>query len=225
MKKFLFIILLSFLVKTEAIFITITFPQSGSTVGPDPIFMGRSDTGNVITFTLDNAPVSGGTEPDANGQWNFQSQTLTDGPHTLTAKATDLFSNTEETSVNFNVNQAFINITSPTNGQNFIINKGVRISIQGVSSTVNATLYITVTSQNGEFYDAVITSSDANGNFSTSVNVFPGPNLITAILTNAPSSQVLINVTINGFEVVLAPLTRQVTLEIYNKRDEYISRR
>ncbi|SEK93114.1 Myxococcales GC_trans_RRR domain-containing protein/MYXO-CTERM domain-containing protein [Stigmatella aurantiaca] len=100
----------------------ITSPADGSSTGDStPTITGTAEPGTTVTVIIDGTPV--GTAPvDASGNWTFTPPTpLPEGPHTVTATATDPAGNTGPASqpVDFIIDESLPGtpeVTSPTNG-------------------------------------------------------------------------------------------------------------
>ncbi len=72
----------------------ITEPSAGPTNDPTPLVKGAAEPGSTVIVYVDGNPVSGAVTVDGSGNWEkLISPALSDGPHTITAVATDAAGN------------------------------------------------------------------------------------------------------------------------------------
>jgi MYXO-CTERM domain-containing protein len=72
----------------------VSTPTEGAVVDTaTPVISGMAEPGSTVTLVIDGTPV-GTTTADASGNWTFTPPPLVDGPHTVTATATDVAGNT-----------------------------------------------------------------------------------------------------------------------------------
>src|SRR5262249_47412188 len=67
--------------------------SNDSTTVTTPVFSGTAEAGSTVTL-FDGATQIGTGTADASGNWSITSSTLSQGTHSITAKATDLAGNT-----------------------------------------------------------------------------------------------------------------------------------
>ncbi|WP_225409064.1 adventurous gliding motility protein AgmC [Stigmatella hybrida] len=177
----------------------ITSPADGSSTGDStPTISGTAEPGTTVTVIIDGTPV--GTAPvDASGNWTFTPPTpLPEGPHTVTATATDPAGNTGPASqpVDFIIDESLPGtpeVTSPTNG----------------SATNDPTPVIAGTAEPGSTVTVIIDGTpvgtapvDAAGNwtFTPPTPLADGPHTVTVTATDttgnvsAPSTPVTFTV-------------------------------
>jgi MYXO-CTERM domain-containing protein len=76
----------------------VSLPTEGDVVGTaTPVISGTAAPGSTVTVFIDGTQV-GTTTADSSGNWTFTSPALADGPHTVTATATDVAGNTSPAS-------------------------------------------------------------------------------------------------------------------------------
>ncbi|WP_395814992.1 adventurous gliding motility protein AgmC [Archangium minus] len=75
----------------------VTAPSEGAHVTtPAPVISGTAEPGSTVTVIIDGVEV-GTAQTDASGNWSYTPATpLTEGPHTVTVRATDAAGNTSE---------------------------------------------------------------------------------------------------------------------------------
>jgi MYXO-CTERM domain-containing protein len=85
-------------------------PANGERVNtPTPAISGTAEAGSTVTVIIDGA-VAGTTTADASGNWTFTSPELSEGSHTVRARATDVAGNTSPDS---NTNTFTVDVTPP----------------------------------------------------------------------------------------------------------------
>ena len=90
---------------------TITAPSSGSiTADNTPAISGTSEAGATVTVSIDGA-AAGTATANGSGVWTFGSTTLADGPHTVSATATDAVGNLSQVST---ISSFTVDATAPT---------------------------------------------------------------------------------------------------------------
>ena len=90
---------------------TITAPASGSTTADNtPAISGTSEAGATVTVSIDGA-ATGTATANGSGVWTFGSATLADGPHTVSATATDAVGNLSQVST---ISSFTVDATAPT---------------------------------------------------------------------------------------------------------------
>ncbi|HEX8697798.1 MAG TPA: Ig-like domain-containing protein, partial [Myxococcaceae bacterium] len=109
----------TFTVDTTAPTVVVLTPAEGSTTGDStPTYSGTVDAGNTVTITVDGTPL--GTATVNGTTWTFTPTVpLADGPHTVTATATDAAGNSSSDSNTFTVDTvgpAAPTVTTPANG-------------------------------------------------------------------------------------------------------------
>ncbi|MDY7225554.1 Ig-like domain-containing protein [Hyalangium rubrum] len=168
----------------------ITGPTSGQVVGDNtPTITGTAEPGATVTVYIDGSTTPACTAvADASGNWSCEPTTaLPDGPHTVTATATDPAGNTSPPSntVPFTVDTSVPNlppapvITGPTSGQVVGDNTPPITGTATPGSTVN--VYV-----DGGTTPVCTAVADASGNWSCepSQPLPDGPHTITATETD-----------------------------------------
>lgn len=88
----------------------VTAPANGSvTNNPTPLVSGTAEPNSTVTVIIDGSPV-GTTTADGSGNWSYPSAALSDGSHTVRARATDAAGNTGPDS---NTNTFTVDTTAP----------------------------------------------------------------------------------------------------------------
>ncbi|WP_194409760.1 Ig-like domain-containing protein [Microbacterium cremeum] len=161
----------------------ITSPTEGQLIGDStPDITGTAEPNSTVTVIIDGVP-AGTTTADGSGNWTFTPGTpLADGPHTVTATATDEAGNTgpEATPVSFIIDTtppAAPVITSPTDGQSLTDNTP---DITGTAEP-NSTVTVII-----DGVPAGTTTADGSGNwtFTPTTPLTNGEHTITATATD-----------------------------------------
>jgi hypothetical protein len=95
-----------------------TEPSAGPTNDPTPLVKGTAEPGSNVIVYVDGNPVSGAVVVDSSGNWEkLISPALSDGPHAITAVATDVAGNdspaSDDLELNVDTAAPSISITSP----------------------------------------------------------------------------------------------------------------
>ena len=123
-----------------------------------PVITGTCEANaNVTLFDTDGTTVLGTTTADGSGNWSITSSTLSDGSHTLTAKATDKAGNTGVASSGLQVN---IDTTAPAKPGTPVL---AAASDSGASNSDGITSVTTPTLSGTAEANATITIYDTNG--------------------------------------------------------------
>jgi hypothetical protein len=101
---------------------TLTAPSSGLTNDSTPLVKGTAETQSKVTVYVDGQPIAGIADFVPDGTWELLiSPALSDGPHTITAVATDQAGNVSPASSDLNIvvdtAAPSVSVTAPTAGQ------------------------------------------------------------------------------------------------------------
>ncbi|SFS65119.1 Ig-like domain-containing protein [Saccharopolyspora flava] len=160
-------------------------PAPGDLTGDStPTVSGTAEPGSTVIVTDDQGNQVGTTTADVDGNWTVEvAQPFPDGPHTITATATDAAGNTSQPSdpVTFTVDTTppgAPTITGPGNGSL------TGDSTPTVSGTAEPGSTVTVTDDQGN--ELGTTTADADGNWVVEVGqpLLDGPHTITATATD-----------------------------------------
>ncbi|HEX8704183.1 MAG TPA: Ig-like domain-containing protein, partial [Myxococcaceae bacterium] len=177
----------------------VTTPANGSTTNDNtPTYTGLAEPGSMVTVIVDGAPV-GTTTADAAGNWTFTATApLADGPHTVSATATDVAGNTSPAS---NTNTFTVDtaapaapvVNTPANGSITNDNTPTYTGLAEPGSTVTVIVDGTPVGT---------TTADAAGNwtFTPVVPLADGPHTVRATATDAVGNTSASSNT-NGFTV------------------------
>jgi len=166
----------------------IVTPAEGQvTTDTTPDITGAAEPDTTITVTIDGA-IAGTTAADGTGNWVFTPTTpLAEGPHTVSATATDAAGNESPTSnlVNFTIDSVAPEapvITSPANGA---VTNDTTPDITGTAEP-NSTVTVTI--------DGVVAgtaTADAAGTwtFTPTTPLTEGPHTVTATATDAAGNE------------------------------------
>ena len=180
-----------------------TFNDDNLTNVANPIFAGSAEAFSTVTLFADGV-LLGATKTDANGNWEFQSPTLSDGVYDITATATDANGNTSAPTPPLSVE---IDLTTPaTPDITFTDNQdGISTYINAEEVTGDGTPTTTVnvlvpnSARTGD--TLVITYKDINGTEQavstvlTSAQVHEGVNIEVAAI-----GEFELNVTAKAFD-------------------------
>ncbi|EPX56913.1 Large repetitive protein [Cystobacter fuscus DSM 2262] len=171
----------TFTVDTTPPAVEVKTPAEGTTIKDNtPLYSGTAEPGSTVTVIVDGSPV-GTITVDGSGTWSITPTTgLSNGPHTVTATATDTAGNSATDSNTFTVDvviPASPVVTGPPNGT--VINDNTPV-ITGTAPP-NSTVTVIVDGN-----PIGTTTSDPEGNWTyTPTTPLPdGPHDITAITTN-----------------------------------------
>ncbi len=176
--------------------VTISSPASGDFLNITAIAVGgtANDIGSglqKVEVKVDNSPYASANVSGTS--WSFTTSTLTDGTHTMSAKATDNAGNTAEISISITIDTVLptISITSPLNGQVFTISP---ITVNGTASDNMGLSKVEVKVGNGDWQNASKTAS-----WSLQVTLSEGLNMIYARATDISGNtkEASINVTLD----------------------------
>ncbi|ADO68124.1 adventurous gliding motility protein AgmC [Stigmatella aurantiaca] len=177
----------------------ITSPVDGSSTGDStPTITGTAEPGSTVTVVIDGTVV--GTAPvDASGNWTYTPTTpLAEGPHTVTATATDAAGNTGPTSepVDFIIDESLPGtpeITGPAN------NSTTNDSTPVISGTAEPGSTVTVVID-GTVVGTVPVDASGNWSYTPTTPLADGPHTVTVTATDntgnvsAPSTPVTFTV-------------------------------
>ncbi len=163
--------------------ITISSPSNNTLLNTSTVAVSgtASDSGSglqKVEVSVDSGTFAAATVTGTS--WTFTASALPDGPHTITAKATDNAGNPAETSISITVDTALpsIAITSPSN--NAFLNTSI-VTVSGTASKTGSGLQkVEVSVDGGSFSIATGTTS---WSFATSA-LSDGPHTITAKATD-----------------------------------------
>ncbi len=196
----------------------VTTPADGSvTNDPTPTYSGTAEPGSTVTVIIDGTPV-GTTTADANGDWSFpQPADLPEGPHMVSATATDEAGNTSPSST---ANTFTVDTTAPE--------APVVVTPADGSTISDNTPEYTGTAEPGSTVTVIVdgtpvgtTTADANGDwtFTPTEGLAAGSHTVMATATDeagniSPDSNTntfIIDATVPEAPVVTGPADGTVT--------------
>jgi MYXO-CTERM domain-containing protein len=157
-------------------------PANGAQVNTTtPAISGTAEPGSTVTVIIDGTAV-GTTTANASGTWTFTAPALTEGPHTVSATATDPAGNTSSPS---NTNTFRVDVTPPATPVVSSPTEGAVVD--------TATPVISGTAEPGSTVTVIIdgatvgtTTADASGNWTfTSPALTDGAHTVRATATDA----------------------------------------
>ncbi|CAH6661816.1 BapA/Bap/LapF family large adhesin [Pseudocitrobacter vendiensis] len=164
-----------------------------------PTLTGTAEANSTISI-FDNGVVIGTAQADGAGNWSFTTPTLTEGAHTITARATDVAGNTSAASTVTTVN---VDLTPPAAPTDLVVNAtGTQVtghaeagSTVTILSSTGTVLGTGVADGLGNF-TAILTPSQTSGQtlqaYATDVAGNPGqPANVTAPFTGLPATPVI----------------------------------
>jgi len=182
--------------------VTVTAPAEGAVINnPLPTYSGTVEAGATVVITVDgtvlgNATVTGNT-------WTFTPTVpLPDGPHTVTATATDAAGNTASDSNDFTVDTTApaVTVTTPAEGSS------TNDSTPTYSGTVEAGATVVITVDGVVLGNATVTGT--TWTFTPTVPLAEGPHTVTATATDAAGNTASDS---NDFTVDLTAPTVEIT--------------
>jgi outer membrane protein OmpA-like peptidoglycan-associated protein len=155
-------------------------PRDGAVLSnPVVTYVGTAEPGATVTVVVDGQTV-GTVTADANGSWSVTaSTTLADGPHTVTATASDSLGHTASVTHTFTVDtRTTVDIVAPGNGA--VLTNPV-VTYSGTAEP-GATVTVVV---DGQTVGAV--TADASGNWvvEAAATLMDGPHTVTATARDA----------------------------------------
>ncbi|WP_237712974.1 Ig-like domain-containing protein [Serratia sp. M24T3] len=123
-------------------------PNDGITNDNTPLLSGTAEAGSLVTIYDANQQVIGTTITSDTGTWSFQSPTLSDGTHTLTATVTDEIGNVS-TGTDFTIT---VDATAPEPVSNLLLqndNGAAPVDIPNGGSTNDGTPVLSGTAEAG----------------------------------------------------------------------------
>ncbi|MCP3060872.1 Ig-like domain-containing protein [Myxococcus sp. K38C18041901] len=200
--------------KTPAVAPGITAPANGSVVGPaGTAFRGTGTMSNEVTVELDDAPL-GTVTVAANGQWSVPfSGTLSEGPHKVTAVATNELGNISSTTTsNFTVD-----LTPPPAPVIEVPTEGARVGTSGTgfSGTAVAGTLVRVT-VGGSSWTA---TAAANGRWSIAAQTtIPDGNRTASVTATDPAGNTSTATTVSFIVDTVPPAAPTVATPISGAR-------
>jgi hypothetical protein len=190
--------------------VSITSPSNGATVsGTINVMVSASDNVGVtsVTLSVDGSTVATSTTSPFTNSWNTGS--VPNGTHTLTATAADAAGNKGSSSIqvtvsnvsNVDLTSPTASITSPANNSSFDPNVSVTVN-------VNASDNVGVSSISLSVDGTVIGSaSGSTGSFSWNTGSVSGPHTLTAKAYDAAGNQGSTSISVTVNTIVLPPST------------------
>lgn len=124
-----------------------SFSTDNTTSIVTPTFSGTAQAGaSVVLYDSDGTTIIGSTTANGSGNWSIVSSTLSEGAHTVTAKATDIAGNVSAASSGLTT---FIDTASPSVSSVAVPPNGTYSAGQTLNFTVNFGETVTVDSTNG----------------------------------------------------------------------------
>ncbi|MDP4092783.1 MAG: Ig-like domain-containing protein [Bacillota bacterium] len=186
-----------------------------------PTFSGTAEANSTVTI-LDGVTALGTATADINGDWTFTTSALTEGSHTITAKAKDAAGNTSPASsaVSITIDTIPPAIGGVTNNAKYNTNvAGIFTEGSGTLSENSgaATAYTSNTSITTEGSYVLTVTDDAGNSNSASFIIDKTAPAVTAVSSTASNGSykagATVNITIAFTEAVTVTGTPQLTLE------------
>jgi hypothetical protein len=159
-------------------------PTSGTAVNTSsPVISGTAEAGVTVTISFDGA-VAGTAVADASGNWSFTpSSALAEGPHSVTAQASDAAGNTSSTSSSHSFT---IDTVAPPIPQVLAPTRGalVTTSTPVISGTAEPGSTVTL-SFDGTVAGTTVADDSGNWSFTPSTALAEGPHSVTAQASDA----------------------------------------
>ncbi|WP_434721497.1 Ig-like domain-containing protein [Mesorhizobium sp. RIZ17] len=154
-----------------------TGASSGDTITKDATLTGTGSANTVVHFTVDGTPISSTVTANSTGAWTFTPTGLADGQHTIIASETDALGNPSSASLTFTLDTTLPAVA--------ITNAG------GTATQPTLTVTGTVSDPDISGPGATVAIFDgtaqvatatvqANGSWSTNINLTNGTNSLTA---------------------------------------------
>lgn len=182
----------------------VSAPANGATTSNNkPTVIGTAEANSTVTILIDGSTV-GTTTANASGNWIFTiSSALSDGAHTVKAKATDAAGNT---SVDSNTNTFIVDTVAPAAPVVSAPANGAVISNTkpAVSGTAEAGSTVTVTVDNTDIGTATANGS-GNWSYTVSSALQEGTHTVKAKATDAAGNTGTVSST-NSFTIAAAPV-------------------
>lgn len=175
--------------------VAVTIARGGLANDPTPIVQGKAQAGTVVTLYTEDKFVLGKALVDPLGEWRIMpSPALTDGPHTLTAVATNTVDGSSRSSGGF---QVMVDTKTPDQAKDLVLadNVGtVQDAIAGGASTDDATPTLSGTAEsgatvtindNGAYLGTTTAGKDGTWSFTSPANLADGRHSFTTVVTDA----------------------------------------
>ena len=197
-------------IDTEAPTVSITAPTAGATVSGTAVTLSANATDNGSIASV-RFRISGSYDPPditaAPYTLTWDSTAVTNGPHTITATATDAAGNSTDTTINVIVNNGGTNptvsITSPTEGATVT---GSTVSVSAVASD-NIGVSGVQFKLDGADLGAEVTAEPYTITWDSTTAV-DGPHIISAVARDTDGNTTTstdVNVTVDNTTVILLP--------------------
>ena len=197
--------------------VTITSPGNGATVsGTIDVLVNAADNVAVtsVTLSVDGAAIATNLTAPFTNSWN--SGSVSNGTHTLTATAADAAGNKGTSSIQVTVSNASnvdltsptVSISSPANNAAFDLNTGVTVSVSGSDNVGVTSVSLSVDGT------MVGTSNGSSASFSWNTGSVSGPHTLTAKAYDAAGNQgsSSISVTVNTAVLPPSPLPASASI-------------
>jgi len=190
--------------------VAITSPGNGATVsGTMDVLVNASDNVGVksVTLSVDGAAVATSSIAPFTNSWN--SGSVSNGTHTLTATASDAAGNSGTSSIqvtvsnvsNVDLTSPTVSITSPANNAAFDPNVGVTVNVSGNDNVGVASVSLSVDGT------MIGSANGSSGSFSWNSGSVSGPHTLTAKAYDAAGNQGASSITVTVNTAVLPPST------------------